>query len=113
MTISEQNEFTRTLVEKLATNEQSTKVQAKERSSEQLPLLKRIEDLAHKLLSMEDVEPDHHLSEDDIKSISLSRDLVLKVRSFLEFFLRAQSSYLVSLCKFSYLSQRIFLYLFY
>jgi len=76
-------------------------------------VLKRIEDLAHKLLSMEDVEATHHLSEDDIKSISLTRDLVLKVRSFLEFFLRAQSSYLVSLCKFSYLTQRIFLYLIY
>ena len=104
MTISEQNEFTRTLVEKLAADEQSTQVYTKERNSERLSVLKRIEDLAHKLLSMEDVEATHHLSEDDIKSISLARDLVLKVRSFLEFFLRAQSSYLVSLCKFSYLT---------
>jgi len=43
----------------------------------------------------------------------LARDLVLKVQSVLDFFVRAQSSYLVSLCKFSYLTQRVFLYLIY
>ena len=79
LTILQQYDFTAKLVEKLASDEQSTHVWTKERSSERLSMLKRIEDLAHKLLSMKDLEPNHRLSEDDIQSISLARDLVLKV----------------------------------
>jgi midasin len=38
---------------------------------------------------------------------------VLKVEKMLEFFMKAQSSFLASLAKFSYVSQRVFLYLIY
>ena len=44
-------------------------------------------------------------------SLSTSRRLISKVISLLDFVLQAQGSFLVSLCKFSYLTQRIFLYL--
>lgn len=62
---------------------------------------------------MDGLEEHHHLSARDLDSLSTTRDLLKKVHGLLDFAMRAQGSYLASLCKFSYLTQRVFLYLIY
>jgi len=51
------------------------------------------------------------LSQEDVASILQAEDLAEKVRSLLSFMLQTQGAFLASLCKFSYLTQRIFVYL--
>lgn len=76
-------------------------------------MLKRILDLGQKVFAMEGLHVDHSLSPQDLTSVETCRDLIQKVHGLLDFSLRAQSQYLASLCKFSYLTQRVFLYLIY
>lgn len=62
---------------------------------------------------MDGLDEHHLLSPRDLVSVHAARDLLKKVQGLLDFAMRAQGSYLASLCKFSYLTQRVFLYLIY
>lgn len=73
--------------------------QAKEPS-----VLRKILDLGHKVFTMEGLDKHHLLSPKDLQSVRAARDLLMKVNGLLEFAMRAQGSYLASLCKFSYLT---------
>lgn len=76
-------------------------------------MLEKISSLSSKLFSLEDQDRNVSLTSSDISSLALSRQLLSKVHSLLDFICRCQGTYLASLCKFSYLTQRVFLYIIY
>lgn len=76
-------------------------------------MLRKILELGGKVFKMDGLDEHHQLSPRDLESVRAARDLLGKVKGLLEFAMRAQGSYLASLCKFSYLTQRVFLYLIY
>jgi midasin len=69
--------------------------------------------LSSDLFKLSDLSPGAVLAASDIHCLDQARLLTLKVEQLLSFFLHAQAEYLTSLCKFSYVTQRIFLYLIY
>lgn len=77
------------------------------------PIISKIQDVAAQLFELQGLDNEYQLTQCDLDALKTSRQLVTKVLSLLDFFLRAQGAFLASLCKFSYLSQRIFLYLIY
>ena len=53
------------------------------------------------------------LCDSDFKTLEQCRQLSERVFNLLGFFLKTQAEFLASMCKFSYVTQRIFLYLIY
>lgn len=114
LSIEDQHKFSTELLERLDSNGVAPLTpKTKPTPATEPPVLKRILDLARKLFSMEGLDEHHCLSPGDLESIEAARDLVKKVQGVIDFAMRSQGSFLASLCKFSYLTQRIFLYLIY
>jgi hypothetical protein len=53
------------------------------------------------------------LNKEDKKIIETSRELADRLRGAIRFILQSHAHYLMNMCKFSYASQRVFLYLIY
>lgn len=102
LSISEQQSFTQGLAAKLSAglSDQADK-----------PLLQKISSLASELFSMSGIPDQERLSSKDLAQLELAAGLLGKVSAILSFVIRQQCCYLASLCKFSYITQRVFLYL--
>jgi hypothetical protein len=77
------------------------------------PSLDNVSTLSQKLFSLEGHAPESILTSQDLSHLTESRDLLQKVCHFLDYISVTQATYLASVCKFSYLTQRVFLYLIY
>jgi midasin len=97
LSVAEQDSFCERLVEALNQKE----------------VLVKIVDLAESIACMQGVEANALLSENDLFCLTTCAQVIDRIKGLLAYILDAQASYLVSLCKFSYLTQRIFLYLIY
>ena len=102
LNITEQLQFTKKLNEQLESTGRND-----------LRTLEEITSLIKKVVQMDGLPQDTQLSEQDVNSIIQTKALSSKVQSLLSFILQTQATYLASLCKFSYITQRIFVYLIY
>jgi len=82
-------------------------------STESQPLLEKLLSLTSKLMTFQDFAPERPLQQADTQQLDLARRLLSKLHSLLTFIIQSQCAYLASLCKFSYVSQRVFVYLIY
>lgn len=82
-------------------------------ASQQQPLLKKLQAQMSRLLTLQDLDPARPLDPASLSQLHLAHQLLSKLHSLLSFIIRTQCAYLTSLCKFSYISQRIFVYLIY
>jgi len=74
---------------------------------------KKLADLASKLFKLKDIGDDKSLSKECLLSFDTASHMITKAMNLLQYIVDTQGTYLSSLCKLSYLSQRVFLYILY